>query len=202
MTGRRTPVQQRSKERVERILEAARERLAEVGDDRLTMTDIAATAGVPIGSVYSYFPDKAAILRALALRFMAAVNEGLAAALPDVRTREAALAGVEQLVAEYYGLFRGRSDIRELWIATQSDQELQALDIEDSRANGAVLAAAIEHLARPGTRERLRTTCFVVMHLTGHAVRLAIAVDPDEGDRIMDEHAAMLRQALAPLLDA
>ena len=59
---RRTPVQTRSKDREQSILEATRRLLAKGGVDALTTTRIARTAKVPVGSVYYLFPNKYAIL--------------------------------------------------------------------------------------------------------------------------------------------
>jgi AcrR family transcriptional regulator len=51
------------------VLDAADRVLARDGAPAFTTTRIAAEAGVPIGSVYRFFPDKRAILEALALRY-------------------------------------------------------------------------------------------------------------------------------------
>lgn len=64
-TPRRVPQQARGRERYERILRAAAEELDERGYDEATTASIAERAGVPIGSVYQWFPNKAAILRAI-----------------------------------------------------------------------------------------------------------------------------------------
>ncbi|MGH3387802.1 MAG: TetR/AcrR family transcriptional regulator [Actinomadura sp.] len=65
---RRRPAQRRSAERVQRMLDACAEILDEAGYDGLSTTRIAQRAGVAIGSVYQFFPDKRAVAQALALR--------------------------------------------------------------------------------------------------------------------------------------
>lgn len=74
---RRTPVQERGQRRVAAILEAATELLAELGADRVTTRLVAERAGVPIGSIYQYFPNKLAIFAALLDRVTAQVQERL-----------------------------------------------------------------------------------------------------------------------------
>lgn len=59
------PKQARSRETVERILEAAAHLFATQGYDHTTTSDIAQHAGKPIGSIYTYFKDKQQILLAL-----------------------------------------------------------------------------------------------------------------------------------------
>ncbi|WP_449274619.1 TetR family transcriptional regulator [Kovacikia minuta] len=65
---RRQPKQQRGKERVEKILDAAAAVFDEVGYEAATTHMIAAKAGTAIGSLYQFFPDKAAIFKAMELR--------------------------------------------------------------------------------------------------------------------------------------
>ncbi|MBD1997957.1 TetR/AcrR family transcriptional regulator [Leptolyngbya sp. FACHB-541] len=65
---RRQPKQQRGKERVEKILDAAAAVFDEVGYEAATTHMIAARAGTAIGSLYQFFPDKAAIFKAMELR--------------------------------------------------------------------------------------------------------------------------------------
>ena len=54
--------QQRSRERREQILAAATKLFGEKGIDRTSLTDIAATAKVPLSSIYDYFADKRALV--------------------------------------------------------------------------------------------------------------------------------------------
>jgi AcrR family transcriptional regulator len=65
---RRRPMQRRSAERYERILNGCAELLDEVGFAGLTTTAVAKRAEVPIGTVYQFFADKSALVHALAAR--------------------------------------------------------------------------------------------------------------------------------------
>jgi AcrR family transcriptional regulator len=71
---RREPKQQRGKERVEKILDAAAAVFDEVGYEAATTHLIAAKAGTAIGSLYQFFPDKAAIFKAMELRHVERVK--------------------------------------------------------------------------------------------------------------------------------
>ena len=71
---RRQPKQERGKERVEKILDAAAAVFDEVGYDAATTHLIAAKAGTAIGSVYQFFADKAAIFYAMELRHIEQVK--------------------------------------------------------------------------------------------------------------------------------
>jgi AcrR family transcriptional regulator len=59
------PRQERGERRVAELLDAAAAVIAEVGYDAATMTEVAERAGASIGAVYQYFPNKAAVVRAL-----------------------------------------------------------------------------------------------------------------------------------------
>jgi AcrR family transcriptional regulator len=65
---RRKPRQARSRATVETIVEAAAQILERQGPGGLTTNGVAERAGVSIGSVYQYFPDKQALLLAAARR--------------------------------------------------------------------------------------------------------------------------------------
>jgi len=67
---RKSPVQARSAASVEAILKATIQVLLKVGRERLTTTRVAARAGVSVGTLYQYFPNKSALLRAALQRHM------------------------------------------------------------------------------------------------------------------------------------
>jgi AcrR family transcriptional regulator len=61
---RRVPAQRRSRRRVEQMLHAAAELLAEGGVDALTMRSLAGRTGIPIATIYRYFANRDAIIAA------------------------------------------------------------------------------------------------------------------------------------------
>ncbi len=197
--SRRQPTQARARERVERILTAASELIAETGSDAVRMTEVAERAGVPIGSLYQYFPDKAAILRMLAMRVMERVRDALKQNLDSVGSAADALARVDAIMIGYYGLFLTEPVTRDIWSATQSDKALQELDIADSRENGRIFFGAMKHLVPRHKHTRLQAASFLLMQLSGAAVRLAIAVDREEGDRLVEEYRLIMRRELESL---
>ncbi len=62
---RKTPIQARSTVTVEAISEAAIQVLLSHGIDRLTTTRVAERAGVSVGTLYQYYPNKQALLFAV-----------------------------------------------------------------------------------------------------------------------------------------
>jgi AcrR family transcriptional regulator len=74
MEPRKSPVQARSVASVEAILKATLQVLVSIGKERLTTTRVATRAGVSVGTLYQYFPNKRALLRAALQRHMDEVS--------------------------------------------------------------------------------------------------------------------------------
>lgn len=80
--ARKPPQQSRSQATVDAILEAATRLFAQGGLEPVTTNDIAALAGVSVGSLYQYFPSKQAILGELIDRHAQQTLARLLEALP------------------------------------------------------------------------------------------------------------------------
>jgi AcrR family transcriptional regulator len=74
---RKSPVQARSAASVDAILEATVQVLLDVGKERLTTTRVASRAGVSVGTLYQYFPNKSALLQAALKRHLDGVTEAV-----------------------------------------------------------------------------------------------------------------------------
>ena len=70
VTLRRVPLQTRSRQRVQGVLDAAAELVDELGPDLVTTTMIASRSGVSVGWLYDYFVDREAIFDAIVIRAM------------------------------------------------------------------------------------------------------------------------------------
>jgi AcrR family transcriptional regulator len=75
---RKSPVQARSVASVDAILEATIQVLLNIGKERLTTTKVALRAGVSVGTLYQYYPNKSALLQAALRRHMDEVTEAIA----------------------------------------------------------------------------------------------------------------------------
>ncbi len=81
---RKQPSQARARRTVARILAATAALLDEAGIDHLTTNLVAERAGVNIGSLYKYFPNKYALLHCLALGLAERQTEAIRGYLRDV----------------------------------------------------------------------------------------------------------------------
>ena len=102
---RKMPTQARSQETVSVILEASARILESDGLAAFNTNTIARRAGVSIGSLYQYFPNKDAILRALIGRFEEALHDAVVKAMQaekgqELKTRLGVL--VRALVTAHY----------------------------------------------------------------------------------------------------
>lgn len=102
MTGRRRPVQARSREMVDRILGAATRVLGTRGYAGMSTNRVAEEAGVSVGSLYRYFSDKDEIVGELRVRSTADVMDALTTAMTEtvaMPTRDAIRHVLDALVA-------------------------------------------------------------------------------------------------------
>jgi AcrR family transcriptional regulator len=82
---RKSPVQARSTASVDAILHATVQVLLRVGKERLTTTRVAYRAGVSVGTLYQYFPNKSALLQAALKRHLDGVTETVEAVCREQR---------------------------------------------------------------------------------------------------------------------
>jgi AcrR family transcriptional regulator len=142
---RRAPVQARSADRVARMLDAAAALLDEVGPEALTTSAIAARAEVSVGSLYQYFPDKHAVVEALARRAFERFSARVDAIAPgDWR------ATVDGVIDAYVAFARDEAGF--LVLSFGGPVGVHALDPQDD--NNAVVARTLGAvLQAPGFNE-------------------------------------------------
>jgi AcrR family transcriptional regulator len=170
---RRKPVQARAQVTVEAVFDAAIKLLKRAGSASLTTNRIAETAGVSIGSVYQYFPNKRAIYLALHERHIAKVDTVMQRRLSD-----SADATLEQLIGSMIdGMIEVHNADPELSTLLQSEVPHRAEGTTDFsiRNHGVFRKALAAHSREFGRKTDPDMRAFVVSNMIdslGHAIVL------------------------------
>ncbi|WP_454814224.1 TetR family transcriptional regulator [Labrys neptuniae] len=197
---RRAPVQQRSRERMDRILAVATAMIGARGSDQLKMGEVAEQAGISIGSLYQYFPDKSAIIRSLAERCSAESRRCIEDALAQVQSVAELETAYGSLIDIYYDIYRAEPVMRDIWSGTQADKQLAALELAESRICGGMLADAMARAHGAPDGASYAATAFLIWQLGEATMRLAVSVDEEEGAALVAAFRRMtLREILTPL---
>jgi AcrR family transcriptional regulator len=167
------------------------------GSERLNMAEVAVKAGISIGSLYQYFPDKTQIIRALAVQSLDQTHVALKSQFAQVDSQAHALELLDAALEAYYVQFLARPLLRDLWAGTQADAMLHDINIEDSRRNGLVVHSALKALVAPARQSDFQTTCFLLMHLSGATVALAVQSNPQEGRALVDGFKQSLKREVS-----
>ncbi|MFI6939756.1 TetR family transcriptional regulator [Streptomyces sp. NPDC050418] len=191
---RRVPVQERSAERLGRILDACAELLDEVGYDALTTRAVADRAGVPIGSVYRFFGNKRELADALALRNLDHYAERTAARMqtlgaPDWR------AAVDGALDEYLAMKRTVPGFGLIDFGVPSGGTDANHQVADRL--GEALAG---HLGRP-VDAQVRRALLVAVEATDALLQLAFRTDPSGDPDLIVETRSLLHAYLAQHFD-
>jgi AcrR family transcriptional regulator len=153
ISSRKRPKQTRSTELVAAILEAAAQVLAQEGAQRFTTARVAEKAGVSIGSLYQYFPNKAAILFRLQSDEWRQTSDLLRVILEDARRPP--LERLRQLV---HAFVRSECDEAAMRVALDDAAPLyrDAPEAREARASGDSAVRAFMQEALPEASESTR----------------------------------------------
>ncbi|MET8851437.1 TetR/AcrR family transcriptional regulator [Amycolatopsis sp. NPDC004625] len=146
---RRVPRQARSREKLARVLAAADRLLAEDGVEALTTTRVAAEAGVSVGALYQYLPDRDAITEALAELYLGRL-ETLMDSFAEQAAGETWADPVGLLVDAFAGLYRAEPGFRALWFGRGLTDGTREADRAHKRvmATGVHRVLVAQHLLR------------------------------------------------------
>jgi len=192
---RRVPVQGRSVARVGRMLDACAELVDEVGYDGLTTTLLAERAGVAIGSVYQFFPDKRAIVQALTLRSLQGYLDRLATRLIEEDFAHWWDA-VDAAIDEYIFMHRTVPGFRTLHFGDVVDIHL----LDEELDNNAVIVANLAKLLadRFGIPDaaRLEFALAIAVETADALIKMAFRRKPEGDALVLDEAKALIKEYL------
>ncbi|WHA40757.1 TetR/AcrR family transcriptional regulator [Agrobacterium larrymoorei] len=196
LNPRRMPQQERSVQRVHVILSTAAKLIRDGGVAKLKITEVAKEAGIPIGSVYQYFPDKTAIVKALFEKAVMNVNTKILETLGQVQSLDEALDAVFDIIEWYHReLLHSPEDIA-VWFGTETDLDLLRINIEAARIMGEQFAAATRKFLPEGFEADMEARTFLLSYLTGGAVKLAVVSDRDMAQRLLKEWRFVIKQTV------
>jgi len=180
------PVQKRSRERYELILGVAEQMLLEVGGDAFKMSDLVARSGVPFGSLYQYFPDKAAVIGALSNRYNQIGRDCVSVIFAPVADPDGLLAALDGSVDGFYQMFRDYPVMNAIWEATQADPELKRIDREDVACHAEMMFDAVSRAMPDKPDGEARILSHLATELMACAVRHAITLDEAEAKESLE----------------
>jgi len=199
ISKRKQPKQARSTELVSDVLEAALQVLATEGTQRFTMARVAEKAGVSVGSLYQYFPNKAAILFQLQSAEWRQTTELMHTTLSDPRT-----APLDRLRAFVRAFIRSERDEVEVRVALDDAAPLyrDAPEAKEARALGDLTVQRFMREVLPDSSEAARTLAADLITTTLSAVGKLISESPrttTDLDAYADAMAAMFCAYLVSL---
>jgi AcrR family transcriptional regulator len=153
ISSRKQPKQARSAELVAAILDAAVQVLAKEGAQRFTTARVAEKAGVSVGSLYQYFPNKAAILFRLQSDEWRQTSDLLRGILEGVQRPP-----LERLRVLVRAFIRSECDEAEMRVALNDAAPLyrDAPETQEARASGGRTVQVFMREALPKASEPTR----------------------------------------------
>ena len=197
--ARKRPRQARARATVDAILEAAARVLVEEGYEGANTNRIAEVAGVSIGSLYQYFPNKQALVSALVERhvrhIMDLLGSGLmtAASLPlpeGIRRLVQVMLDVHRLEPELHRVLA-----EQLPRISTPDHHRQTNTTAQAMIKGYLEQRRAE--LRPGLD--LETAPFILVHNMEAVTHAAVIEQPEtDPERLVDEVTAMIVAYMLP----
>ncbi|HEY7628899.1 MAG TPA: TetR/AcrR family transcriptional regulator [Ilumatobacteraceae bacterium] len=188
-TARRLPTQERSRRRVEHVLDTAADLVDRLGPEGITTGMIAKAAGVSIGWLYDFFPNRESIFDAVVTRSLGKVTpiaEQVHRQRADDDWRDVLGAVVEAL----FEFYQREPGFRVLWFSRFQSTAM----IEFNRQHDlAEAAGAYERLQRHGLELRgvsPETALHLVVGIIDKGLDLAFHIDPAGDHRIVAEAIA------------
>ncbi|APT85296.1 TetR/AcrR family transcriptional regulator [Corynebacterium aquilae] len=152
---RRRPAQQRSRERFNRILKAARSVLVDVGFESFTFDEVARRAEVPIGTLYQFFANKYVLICELDREDTAGIVSELkrfSELVPALQWPDF----LNEFIDHLASLWHDDPSRRAVWHAVQSTPATRATAALTESEMLAIIAEVMRPLS-PGAAREVRT---------------------------------------------
>jgi AcrR family transcriptional regulator len=199
---RRIPLQERSRARVERILDTAAELFISAGYDATTTEQIAAKAGTSIGSIYQFFPNKRAMFDAITSRHLSDAS-GLFEQFVGIDSESTPWRELlERTIDAYTSYHRQNLGFRAILMNWKLSPEFleagEMLNKEFARRAAMILKARAPHL----DDERLAAASTLAVEVMSTVLIVSVRMNEEEAQMIFRETKTMLVRYLTPYMNA
>lgn len=193
-TLRRQPEQARARKNLSAMLDAAAQLINGCGTDGFSMAELARRAGVSKPALYRYFPNKQAVLLALA---RASFEQNHALLRDSLERNPGDLnAAMREAMHRYCALHRSEPFRIHLRAAMHADPELMALDFADSRHNAGLVEEALRSQFPSLDAVALRHHLMLIMGCSDAVALMTIQVDDDEAEQLIERFVHMSTASL------
>jgi AcrR family transcriptional regulator len=205
-SARRLPVQPRSHKTVQRVLDAASSLLQQMPLEDVTTTRIAAAAGLSVGALYRFFPDKQTIIDAIAVRHVEQFRASLVGTVVKIvavqlakleKPSPAAMLGA--IIDAYVLYLDAHADFRAISFGRHISAATRERQVSSDVGVTALLKGfMLDQLGAANTEEldlKLRMVSEAGEHLIAHAYQQPTR---EERDRVLAEMKRMLASYLFP----
>ena len=183
----RVPQQTRSRERVARILSTCRALIAETDPMAVTMAEVARRAGIPIGSLYQYFPTKAALIGRLFEERLEEHRNLTKKRLAEISSPSDCAPAVRDLHMQIYRANRQDMFLRDIWAGSQASRETRDIHVRDNEFYSQLWYEMARRAEASLPSDTLHLRAIAVNELWDGAIRLAITLPKAQGDALMSE---------------
>jgi AcrR family transcriptional regulator len=190
---RHAPTQARSRERLQRVLDAADEVLADEGAAAFSTTRVAQVAGVPVGSIYRFFPGKDAIAEALAVRYWSDF-EDLVAAVAETDERDPLPDPSGAVLEALRAGFRARPGFLALWYGGLRTERIR----DATRPTREAIARSVQRILAvhwPHADDRSRAVAARMVVIAGDGLLREAFRGSTHGDPTMFEESRLMLAA-------
>lgn len=193
LKARKKPTQERSRETVQAILQATARILVTEGYDGASTNRVAEAAGVSVGSLYQYFPNKASLVAALLdqhARQLLALFETTAMDLADAPLAEA----TKLLVRAVLEAHRVNPKLHRVLFEQIPHSAIAERKAEMLQRTQLLLLAYMRHHAAELEPQNLEVAAFVAAQALEGIARGTVLLRPEllQTDALVDEASAML----------
>lgn len=183
---RRLPSQKRSRERIQRLLDTADKLIGSDGLATLTVPQLAAGAEIPVGSIYQFFPDKSAVVDAVAARYMQLSVE----LLKQMAEKIVELpwdAAVDAVIELFASMYREHPTFRELWLNGHLTAGARERDRRNNDELAELLAEVLRRRPEFHSSRRLKLACRTAVEIADGLLRYAFTLKPNGDQAVINE---------------